>query len=125
MPRPTDGQASIQMVANKPAAHAPIAFDPPPVMTHSRSLLLAAQLGSYRSAERALAGWHELQSKAPSALAELQPRLESVDLGERGTFYRLKAGPVLSSEALDTLCTQLTDQGISCYNTDFTGQDPA
>ncbi len=132
-PAPIPAPAKVHLANAKPSAPAarPIAMTsapghpiaPPPVLSHARSLFLAAQIGSYRSQERALSGWHELASVSPGIFGHLRPRLEQVDLGERGIFYRLKAGPIRSDAELSTLCQALTAKGLSCARSDFTGED--
>ncbi|MBL4595315.1 MAG: SPOR domain-containing protein [Robiginitomaculum sp.] len=98
-------------------------FAPPPMLKNSRSLFFAVQLGSYRTMDRAVVGWQELRSIAPDVLGELRPRFEQVDLGERGMFVRLKAGPFYSEAKVNAICETLSVQNIACLRADFTGAD--
>lgn len=117
----TDGAAQVLpvLLAEKPDANIPL----PPKLNNARSLYFAVQIGSYRSSDRALAGWRELQRQAPMVFTGLRARVERVDLGAKGVFVRLKAGPLSSrSEALSH-CQTLQTKGISCIKADFTGVD--
>ena len=96
---------------------------PAPQLDHGRSLFFAVQIGSYRDQSRAIAGWNELKAKAPEVFFGLRPRIEQVDLGAKGVFMRLKAGPIFSETEVMKRCQQLQSQGVSCIETDFTGVD--
>ncbi|MCF6293040.1 MAG: SPOR domain-containing protein [Robiginitomaculum sp.] len=96
---------------------------PAPQLDNAKSLFFAMQIGSYRDQSRAIAGWNELKAKAPEIFSGLRPRIEQVDLGAKGVFMRLKAGPIFSETEVMERCQQLQSQGISCIETDFTGLD--
>jgi hypothetical protein len=125
LPANPHGQARIlpASMGHDAAGHGD--FAPAPTLDNSRSLFLAVQVGSYRSQQRALQGWHELQAKAPDVFQRLRPRIENVDLGSRGVFYRLKAGPMHSPAEQSDTCQGLQARGIDCAHADFTGVDPA
>ncbi|PHR63028.1 MAG: hypothetical protein COA47_01670 [Robiginitomaculum sp.] len=114
--------AKIHNVSTKAAGVDHSNFADAPQFGNARSLFFALQVGSYRSAERAFAGWDELQRQA-SELHGLTPRIEQVNLGERGIFYRLKAGPLHSSGEVDAKCQALKARNIGCTRADFTGMD--
>ncbi len=96
----------------------------PPQIAKGRSLLHAVHLGSYRSEARAFAGFTELKAKIPTELASLTARIERVDLGPKGIFERLKAGPFTSREAAQTACVKIRAAGLYCALADFTGHKP-
>jgi hypothetical protein len=103
-----------------PAAEMALAAAPD--LTGARSLLSAVHLASYRNLQNAEAGWRELQAEAPGVLAGLEARLAQADLGERGVFLRLKAGPLDSPDAAAALCARLEAAGQWCAPVDFAGQ---
>ncbi|NNU15463.1 hypothetical protein HK107_03900 [Parvularcula sp. ZS-1/3] len=71
-------------------------------------------LASYYSESAALRGWEILASRHPEELDPRTPLLREVDLGERGIFIRLYAGPLPGeSEAFD-LCSALRGAGAYC-----------
>jgi uncharacterized protein YceK len=87
----------------------------------ARSMLNAVHLASYRSRDNAVSGWRDLQS-SHSALSGLSARLGTAELGERGTYLRLKAGPLDSPSQAESICETLRIQGLWCTATDFTGE---
>ena len=95
---------------------------PAPDLTGARSLLSAVHLASYRNLRNAEAGWRELQVAESEVLAGLEPRLAEADLGERGVFLRLKAGPLDSPDAAAALCARLEAAGHWCAPVDFNGR---
>lgn len=95
--------------------------DPAPDLSGARSVMSAVHLASYRLEEHAAPGWRELQAQAPALTAGLEPRLSQVDLGERGVFLRLKAGPLDAPEAARALCARFEAAGFWCAPTDFDG----
>jgi hypothetical protein len=60
------------------------------------------QLVSVKSREAAAGAWPKLKDKYPS-LTGNHYRVQAADLGERGTFYRLQAGPFDKATA-DKIC---------------------
>lgn len=103
-----------------PAEQAAI-IGPAPDLSGARSIMSAVHLASYRQREHADSGWTQLRAAAPDLLSGLEPRLSEVDLGERGLFMRLKAGPLDSPEAASRLCAALESAGHWCVPTDFSG----
>jgi len=92
----------------------------------TRSVLYALHLASYRSDSSAEAGWRIISAEAPSALGDLHPRVEQVDLGpERGLYLRLKAGPVDSLAEATARCAMLTQAGHYCRTDDYVGRELA
>lgn len=70
---------------------------------------VAVHLASFKSEARALKGWKELQAAHP-VLKDLEPRITVVRLPEKGTFYRLNAGPLADRAAAEALCKDLARQ---------------
>lgn len=64
------------------------------------------QLGSVKSAGGAAGEWAKIQDKYSAQLGNLNYRVERADLGERGVFYRIQAGPI-SGESATELCDQI------------------
>lgn len=115
----------VLMTAPEPAA--PVAAVPPPLapapdLSGSRSVMSAVHLASYREYANLVAGWDELQEEAPSLLGDLDVRIAEANLGERGIFLRLKAGPLDSLQAAEVLCAQLEAAGHWCAPADFDGR---
>jgi cell division protein FtsN len=60
------------------------------------------QLGSVKTADGAESEWKKIAAKYPSILSGYNHRVETADLGEKGTFYRIQAGPVSKDKAVST-----------------------
>lgn len=72
------------------------------------------QIGSYRTEAGALNGWKILQAAHGTLLGDLEPTVVSADLGVRGVFHRLRAGPLASRGAANTLCNSLKARQQGC-----------
>ena len=72
------------------------------------------QLGAFRSKEAALQGWRVLQKKHGVLLNLLKTDVQAVDLGDKGTFFRLRAGPFDSRAAALKRCAALKAQKGDC-----------
>jgi len=71
------------------------------------------QIGSYKSDAEARASWQTFRSEHDAA-AGYEPDVKQVDLGAKGTWYRLRIGPFADkSSALET-CRKLKADGASC-----------
>jgi hypothetical protein len=85
------------------------------VATSMPSSNLGIHLASYRSEAAAQSGWKNLQSKYAGQLGGLSPVVRRVNLGEnRGTFYRLFAGPVSNTSQANSICQQLKRSNQYC-----------
>ncbi|MGY6627574.1 MAG: SPOR domain-containing protein [Oceanicaulis sp.] len=93
---------------------------PAPDLAGARSILHGVHLTSYRDPVHVAAGWRALQGTVPS-LEGLSARVAPADLGERGVYLRLKAGPFDSRDAAQAWCARLQAGGHWCQPADFTG----
>ncbi len=74
------------------------------------------QLASYRSAERARLEWKNLGQSFSDLFDKLEPIIVRTDLGaEKGTLYRLRAGPLPSLDAAQGLCRELRLRRTGTY----------
>ena len=87
----------------------------------AQSVLRAAHLASYSSTASAQRGWLTLTTQFPNALSGLTPRVERADLGSKGVFYRLKAGPFGDDAAVRAACRPLVASGVYCAPTHYRG----
>jgi cell division protein FtsN len=127
--RPTvNDQAKPTPIITKPAparpAPAVVAIESKPVLLPApQSAAPAAtpaatggsllQIGSYKSEADANAAWTVYKAKHATLLAGLSPDVKQVDLGAKGTWYRLRivAGDKSSAVAL---CDKLKAEGALC-----------
>ena len=52
--------------------------------------------------------------KLPLTLADLSHKVDKVNLGRKGTYFRLKAGPFPSAKAATAACRQLKRRRQFC-----------
>ena len=76
--------------------------------------ILAVQVASLRSEARARKVWERVQQKFPELLADHAVQFEAVDLGERGTFTRVRVGAFDGFSAASALCSTLAEGGQDC-----------
>ncbi len=75
---------------------------------------LRVQVGSFRSAAEATTAWDEISGAHPALIGPRQPFVTEVNLGSRGTFYRLQLGPFGSKNEVRTFCRALKLRGQDC-----------
>ncbi len=91
------------------------AAPPPPVSPPAPSPAdVVVQLAAYRSEARARSAWTELRRTHPQLLEKLGSRVVRADLGERGVYYRLQAGPFSDRSAASALCERLRERSQGC-----------
>ncbi|MCQ8186139.1 hypothetical protein [Parvularcula maris] len=73
----------------------------------------AVHLASYRGADDAAIGWQILLDRHP-VLSHHEPVTAVVDLGAKGVFVRLLAGPLPDEGAASALCRALSREGAYC-----------
>jgi hypothetical protein len=70
------------------------------------------QLSAVRSADAVAGEWARLKRRYPE-LAGLTSSTSKVEVPDKGTFYRVEAGP-LDEAAAKSTCTRLRGQGLGC-----------
>ncbi len=98
--------------APKPVAKAtPAPTDPAGDLSKSYRIQLAAA----RSEKAVKSEWDRLQRRNTDLLGKLQLQVTRIDLGTtKGTFYRLRAGPLTSSAEAKALCERLKQRKLGC-----------
>jgi len=84
--------------------------------------LYGVHLASYRQVDEARDGWRKLQRENPDELGLLEPRLEGVEIPERGYFLRLIGGGLSTQEKAHALCASIQARGLYCAVSEFTGK---
>ncbi len=72
------------------------------------------QLASVRDAADAQREWARVVRQYPDLLGSLTPQFVPADLGDRGIFVRVQAGPFASPEAARATCDALRARGAGC-----------
>jgi hypothetical protein len=58
--------------------------------------------------------WARVTRQYPDLLAGMSPQFVPADLGDRGVFIRVQAGPFASPEAARAACDALRARGAGC-----------
>ncbi|MAY66053.1 MAG: hypothetical protein CMM77_02865 [Rhodospirillaceae bacterium] len=78
-------------------------------------------LASYRSEKQAEDGWKLIQRRHRTVLKDMEHEVAKVDLGKKGVYYRLKAGPVKSASEAKGICADLKKRRQFCEPTTVGG----
>lgn len=72
------------------------------------------QLASLNSEQRAHREWTRLQKAYAALLGDMALTVQRVDLGGRGTFYRMRTGPFPNRATAEDMCWQLRAVKLDC-----------
>ena len=130
--------AAAKAAAAKAAAAKPIAVAPPapaagpatgaprqlgapvPAVVAAKPAAPAAaggyvlQIGSFKSQADAATAWKAYQGKHAALLSGYSDNVQQVELGEKGTWYRLRVGGFADREVAAALCERLRADGGAC-----------
>jgi cell division septation protein DedD len=87
---------------------------PAPVLKASTNKNYQIQLAAVRNADTAKKEWARLQNKHASLLGKLSLNVVRADLGKKGIFYRLRAGPFANQTVAKALCQSLAKVKVGC-----------
>jgi len=107
---PTDGLEAEDAVAE--AGNQATAIEAAPKAEGTDVYLV--QIAAYRTAARADQGWKILSERHGQNLGNRSPDIVSVNLGAKGNYYRLRAGPAANKKEARQLCAALIGQGLNC-----------
>ncbi|WP_336080817.1 SPOR domain-containing protein [Thalassospira sp. CH_XMU1448-2] len=116
-PELTDAEKALAAVAEREAEakSAKPAAVPEKVSSSAVSMNdFRIQLASVRDESGASAEWKRLSSKNNDLLGSLQMFVQRTDLGDKGVFYRLQAGPLADAAAAEKLCSDLKQRNVGC-----------
>jgi cell division septation protein DedD len=98
--------------AKPPAAAKPVVAAPAvPAAAVSGYVL---QIGSYKSQADAESAWKGYKAKHTALLSGYSDNIQQADLGEKGTWYRLRIGGFSDRELAAALCERLKADGGTC-----------
>ncbi|NBC34151.1 MAG: hypothetical protein GVY13_15865 [Alphaproteobacteria bacterium] len=106
LPAPPAGPPE-QEPAEVAARDGSVQFLPDPNGTHR------VQIVAVQAQDEIVPKWNQLVGDHPQLLSALERHVEPVDLGARGIWYRVQAGP-LSAARADALCDTLKARGTDC-----------
>ena len=112
---------SSDTAANKVAPKKDLTIVPENNKVHKQNPAKAAadsgykvQLASVKSEKDAVNSWNKMKATHAELLGQLNYFIERKDLGDKGIYYRLKAGTISSQADARLLCKKLTDLGQGC-----------
>jgi hypothetical protein len=118
---PAMKQAVIPAPAGGPATGAPhqlgapVAAAPKPVAAKpATGGGYVLQIGAYKSQADADAAWKTYKAKHAALLSGYSSDVQQADLGEKGTWYRLRVGGLGDKEVATALCDRLKADGGAC-----------
>lgn len=97
-----------------PPKPAPVAATPAP-KTSVASGSAVLQIGAYKSQADADAAWKTYRGKHAALLAGYSPDVQQADLGDKGTWYRLRIAGIASKDVASALCDRLKADGGTCF----------
>ena len=106
-PGPATGAPRPLVAAAKPAAPAAT-----PAAAAGAGYVL--QIGAYKSQADAETAWKTYRAKHAALLTGYSDNVQQVDLGEKGTWYRLRIGGLADREVATALCDRLKADGGAC-----------
>jgi hypothetical protein len=120
----TPAPAAAPAPAPVPAKPAPVAAAPAPAPTPALAAPAAApaattgpftiQLAALRDEVSARKMWKDTQTKYPALLGGLSLVIEKADLGQKGTFYRVRGTGLPSEARAREVCAALSKDKVGC-----------
>jgi hypothetical protein len=72
------------------------------------------QIAATRDEPTARSEWERLKKSHADLLSTFSPTIVKADLGDKGVFYRVQAGPIATHDQADKLCGALKPFAIAC-----------
>ena len=103
----------VPLVPKASAPSAVVQAERPSVQQIAKAVF-RVQLGAYRSAEAAEGDWVRFSTLEESLLGPLDYLIVRADLGGKGVYYRLQAGPLDGPVAARAMCNKLQQRKLGC-----------
>ena len=122
---PLQTQSSAAPPAEAPAAPAPSppqqsAVAPPTAPSPAAGGKgFRLQVASVKTEDGAKQEWERIRRQNADILGTLSYRAERVDLGERGTFFRVQIGPIADGSEAERVCAALRQRNVGCILVKF------
>jgi cell division septation protein DedD len=111
-PPPTSSTAVSNPIALAPPVAAVAA--PKPAQVAAAGGSFRVQIAATRDEATARSEFERLKKAHADLLGELSGTVVKADLGDKGVFYRVQAGPVADHDKAEKLCTELKKFSIAC-----------
>jgi cell division septation protein DedD len=106
---------AVPKLADKHETAAKDAAAPAQQVKADDAIAMVLHLSSLRSEAAAKREWSELQHVFPERLSGMDAEFRRTELGDKGTFYRLLAGPLPSKSAAKEACAALKAKDAKQY----------
>lgn len=107
-------ETAMRPATPKPMAAAPMAKDKAAMAKHAGGPAPAVHIASYRSQKQAERGWAQIRRAHAKLLGGMKHEVSRVKLGKKGTYYRLKVGPLANNTKAKALCRSLKKRRQFC-----------
>ncbi len=122
LPEPkTEIEAAPEPPPELPVIPSAATSEPAPAAAPQVAALPAAETGGFvvqlaalRATDGARPAWTRLQKAHPALLGDRQLSVQQADLGDRGIFYRVRAGFFVARTDASDLCNALKARGQDC-----------
>jgi cell division protein FtsN len=109
----------VHKVAVQPPPQAEASAPPAPLVAKAPAAASSGsyvlQIGAYKSQAEADAAWKTYQSRHAGTLSGYSPDVKMVDLGEKGTWFRLRVASFADKTSAQAVCAKLTAEGGACF----------
>ncbi len=110
---------AVSVAAQKSSAVAQTALAPPAAAIAAPPRIATGafvlQIGAYKSQSDADDAWKTYQAKHAALLSGFGESVQKADLGDKGTWYRLRVGSFTDKSAAAGLCDRLKAEGGACF----------
>jgi hypothetical protein len=110
-PPPSAAAAKTAAPAAKPAVSAKTAAAPAKAVANGAYLV---QLGALKEQSATAKEWARLQKEFSDLLGGLSLDVQEADLGAKGTFWRVRGGPLSDAESAKKICEELAKRKQGC-----------
>ena len=108
----TGAPRQLGLATAPPPASRPVAAVPAPGPIAAGGYVL--QIGAYKSQADAETAWKAYKARHAALLSGYSENIQQVDLGEKGTWYRLRVAGLGDREVALALCDRLKADGGAC-----------
>ncbi len=108
---PPPRRASLAPATGAPKRRRP----PPPPAPAAATGGAVLQIGAYKSQAEADAAWKTYKAKHAALLASATNNVQQADLGDKGTWYRLRLTGFPSKDVASAMCDRLKADGGGCF----------
>jgi cell division septation protein DedD len=105
---------AAQSPATKPMQMASLTTNDGPAAASTGGGAWVVQLASQRSQADAMATFQSIAKKYPGVLGGMKPSIKQADLGDKGTYFRVRVGSYASRDEATALCMKLKAAGGTC-----------